>query len=153
MSFFLSEVFSLFITRGNLFLCLFMNTLPTFIFLFRLLLYCLLSRWELVILGLGLIHVKRSWNEISKGLAHQQNCIFRGSWFILFFFRSAPSPLISFKPYFLTGSYHTMLFISAFLGRLECVLFPFIFLLVPRPITSGKMGLERGLRCVLRTVL
>jgi len=96
---FLSEVFSLFITSGNLFLCLFMNTLPTFIFIFRLLLYCLLSRWELVILGLGLIHVKRSWNEISKGLAHQQNCIFRGSWFILFFFRSAPSPLISFKPY------------------------------------------------------
>lgn len=68
-------------------------------------------------------------------------------------FSFLPSPLISFKPYFLTGSYHTMLFISAFLGRLECVLFPFLFHLVPRPITSGKMGLERGLRCVLRTVL
>lgn len=66
-----------------------MNTLPTIICIFRLLLYCLLSRWELVILGLGLIYVKISWNEISKGLAHQPNCIFRGSWFIFFFFLSS----------------------------------------------------------------
>lgn len=56
--------------------------------------------------------------------------------------RSILSPLISFKPYFLTGSYHTMLFISAFLGRLECVLFPFLFL--PRTQTYHKR--ENGLR-------